>query len=274
MPTLRLKLADLSEITHELTADRITIGRRPDNTIQIIDRSVSGHHAELIAEGGHYRLHDLGSTNLSSVNGSPVTDFHLWEECRIAFGTVQCDYDPHGGSRPAGLSIAQMEKDLAFLRGENSDLLSQIVALQRQIDILSSARLVTRKSDHTPFAAANDTLKNIVSERDDLRHMTSGLKLELEKLRDELTATIRERDAARQVCELLQAEKVTQGRELQDLRQRTSDAHDVVPRNGERPPPSAGDTAAIGGTHVRSAGLKPSSVGPMTLWPSTSAPGN
>ena len=250
MPTLRIKLPDQGEITHELAADRITIGRRPDNTIQIIDRSVSAHHAELIAEGGHYRLHDLGSTNLCFVDGSPVSDFHLHQECRVTFGTVECEFDPRGCSGLPRLSMSQMEKDLGFLRGENADLQGQIVALQRQVDILSSARLVTKKADNTPFAAANDTLKSIVSERDDLRHLTAGLKLELEKLREELAATGRERDAARQACELLQAEKVGHSRELQHLRQQAT--REAAPASNEEPPPpppasgpSAGDTATI-----------------------------
>lgn len=254
MPTLRIKLADQSEITHELAADRITIGRRPDNTIQIVDRSVSGHHAELIAEGSHYRLRDLGSTNLTCIDGAPVMDFHLHQECRINFGTVHCEYDPLGGSRQPGLSISQMEKDLAFLRGENADLLAQIVALQRQIDILSSARLVTKKADHTPFAAANDTLRNIVSERDDLRHLTSGLKLELDKLREELAGTVRERDDARQARDLIQAEKVTRSREMQEPRQQVSRGD--VPSNGDTPrlapEASAEDTVAVGTAPIAS----------------------
>jgi CheY-like chemotaxis protein/pSer/pThr/pTyr-binding forkhead associated (FHA) protein len=252
MPTLRIKLADHNEVTHGLAADRVTIGRRPDNTIQIIDRSVSGHHAELIADDGHYRLHDLGSTNLSFVDGSPVTDYHLHQECRIAFGTVQCVFDPLGGSGLPRLSMAQMEKDLAFVRGENADLLGQIVALQRQIDILGSARLVTKKADHTPFAAANDTLKTIIAERDDLRHLTAGLKLELERLREELAATIHERDTARQTYELLQVEKVIHCRELQGLRQKV--AGDTAPTNDSAlaptPEPSPGDTAVAGSVAV------------------------
>lgn len=247
MPTLRIKLPDQSEVTHELTADKVTVGRRPDNTIQIIDRSVSAHHAELIlTDDGHYQLHDLGSTNLSFVDGSPITDYHLRQPCRVTFGTVQCEFDPAAGSGLKRLSNSQLEKDLAFVRGENADLLGQIVALQRQIDILSSARLVTKKADNTPFAAANDTLKTIVAERDDLRHLNAGLKLELEKLREELSATVRERDAARQACELLQAEKVTHSRELQQLRQQA--ATDEAPSNGSTPlppaaviPPSASD---------------------------------
>lgn len=218
MPTLRIKLPNQGEITHELTAQVVTVGRRPDNTIQIIDRSVSAHHAELIAEDGHYRLHDLGSTNLSFVDGQAVTDFHLRQTCKVTFGTIQCEFDPHDGAMETRLSTAQLDKDLMFLRGENADLQGKIVALQRQIDILSSARLVTKKADTTPFAAHNDTLKAIVAERDDLRHLSSGLKLELERLREELAATAIERDAARQACELLQAEKVSYGREIQDLR--------------------------------------------------------
>jgi pSer/pThr/pTyr-binding forkhead associated (FHA) protein len=51
------------EVTHVLDGDRITIGRGPDNTIQINDRTVSKHHAELLAADGHYRLHDLDATN-------------------------------------------------------------------------------------------------------------------------------------------------------------------------------------------------------------------
>ncbi|MEP6668200.1 MAG: response regulator [Chthoniobacter sp.] len=258
MPTLRIKLPDQGEVTHDLTADRVSVGRRPDNTIQVVDRSVSAHHAELICEEGHYRLHDLGSTNLTFVDGSPVTDFHLRSECRITFGTVQCEFDPRGGSALPRLSISQMEKDMAFMRGENADLLGQIVALQRQVDILSSARLVTKKVDNTPFAASNDALKTIVAERDDLRHLTAGLKLELEKLKDEIAVTNQERDAARQACELMQAEKVAHSRELHDLRQRVARG-EGGPVNGSPPSPapsapppepSAGDTVAVGSTAV------------------------
>jgi pSer/pThr/pTyr-binding forkhead associated (FHA) protein len=54
MASLRVNLPNQKgEMTHVLAGARITIGRRPDNTIQIIDKSVSGHHAELIAVKGH-----------------------------------------------------------------------------------------------------------------------------------------------------------------------------------------------------------------------------
>ena len=107
MPTLKIKLPNQMEMTHQLSGELITIGRRPDNTIQIVDRAVSGHHVELIATDGHYRLHDLGSTNLTFVDGEPVTDFHLHQACKIAFGTVECVYDPMAAAAVTFAVLAQ-----------------------------------------------------------------------------------------------------------------------------------------------------------------------
>ncbi len=207
MPTLRIKMPDQTEVTHVLKGELITVGRRPDNTIQILDRSVSAHHAQLLFENDHYRLHDLESTNLSFVEGSQVTDFHLHNSCKITFGNIECDYDASAAEpEEPKLTPAQMEKDMAFLRAENQELLNKIDALQRRVDILSSARLITGKSE-TGSLSTPDQVKKLTAERDELRFHCSGLKLELEKLRDELSATIRERDAARQANELLHAER-------------------------------------------------------------------
>ena len=140
MPTLRIKLQNHMEVTHQLSGELIKIGRRPDNTIQINDRAVSAHHVELIAADGHYRLHDLGSTNLTFVDGESVTDFHLHQACKIAFGTVECFYDPLAAAASEALMTReQLEKDAAFLRAENAELTAKLTAQQRRVDMLSSA---------------------------------------------------------------------------------------------------------------------------------------
>lgn len=207
MPILRVLLPNRPVVSHELTGGRITVGRRPDNTVQIIDASVSAHHAELVQEGGaHYRLHDLGSTNLSFVDGQQVMDFHLHQSCKIMFGTVECEYDATPVDLAGrGLTAKEMEKDVAFLRTENVDLQQKINALQRQIDILSSARLVR---GNTEALSDSDALKRVTAERDEARYQNAGLKLELEKLRAEVDATSRERDHARRAHELLQMTKL------------------------------------------------------------------
>src|SRR5882757_6643353 len=94
MPTLRVQTPNKAEAVYVLTGDCVSVGRRPDNTIQILDRSVSAHHAEFLLVDGHYRLHDLQSTNLTSVDGAQVADFHLHNVCRLTFGNVECIFDP------------------------------------------------------------------------------------------------------------------------------------------------------------------------------------
>lgn len=241
MPTLRVKLPGKGESTFVLTGDRVTVGRRPDNTIQILDGSVSAHHAEFLCVGAHYRLHDLESTNLTFVDGVPVTDFHLHQACKVGFGNVECEYDalPLAGleEETPKLTPAQMEKDLAFLRAENQELLNKIDSLQRRIDILSSARLITGKAENSA-GSSPDQLKSIAAERDELRFQNSGLKFELEKLRDELATTSRERDTARQANELLQAEKANLQGELKGQDKGTTQrimVHPTIPGRSDTP---------------------------------------
>lgn len=207
------------ELTHQLWGDRVTVGRLADNTIQIAEPVVSSNHAEFIAEDGHYRLRDLESTNLTFVDGVPVKDFHLHQPCRIAFGTVECVFDPLAAApAEAVMTREQLETDAAFLRSENAELHAKLAAQQRRMDMLSSARLVTGRTDSTPSAAAQDALRAVTSERDDLRHTIAGLKLELGNLAEELAAARQERDALRRTVETVQMEKLGLARELGELR--------------------------------------------------------
>src|SRR5258708_21054097 len=124
MPTLRLFLPEQGPVAFKLRGERITIGRRPDNTIQILDRSVSAHDADLLMVDGHYRLHDLESTNLCFVDGAPVMDYHLHTSCKIAFGNVEGEFDAlptEDQDTVPKLTPVQMEKDMAFLRAENQE---------------------------------------------------------------------------------------------------------------------------------------------------------
>jgi pSer/pThr/pTyr-binding forkhead associated (FHA) protein len=103
MPILRIKLPDRPvEVTHVLEGERITIGRGPDNTIQINDRTVSKHHAELVMVHGHYRLRDLDSTNRTCVEGQSVKHFHLHEKCQLLFGTIEAGFAGNTTAQTSG----------------------------------------------------------------------------------------------------------------------------------------------------------------------------
>jgi CheY-like chemotaxis protein len=207
MPVLRIKLPDnKGEITHVLAGERITVGRRPDNTIQIIDRTVSAHHAEFIHSDGHYRLHDLGSTNLTCVNGQPISDFHLHDACKVNFGTVECEFSPEA-------PVAAVEKpdtaptraEMEYLRRENLDLEAKIAAMQKQIDILSSARLMVK--DTQQMGVPPEVHKRVTNERDALRNENAKLVFDLEHLRGDLAAMRKERDALRLAWETVKHER-------------------------------------------------------------------
>jgi predicted component of type VI protein secretion system len=101
MPKLSILLEN-SRATHELTDERITIGRAPDNTLQIVDPSVSSRHAQLLLIDDRYQLKDLGSTNGTRVNSELVTDTFLRVGDRIRFGKVEARYesDATGEAQP------------------------------------------------------------------------------------------------------------------------------------------------------------------------------
>jgi hypothetical protein len=204
MPCLLIQVPDHGEETHILSGERVTIGRRPENTIQILHSSVSAFHAELVEVHGHYHLRDLKSTNRSFVAGEQIAEYHLRERCKVSFGSVHCEYDPKPLPEPAprAMSPAQLEQDLTFLRSENADLREKIRALERQIDILGSAQIFGEKRSRQPEA------------RTDSRDRTAAIEAELEQTREELAIAIRARDAARTAAGMLHLEKTSILREI------------------------------------------------------------
>ncbi len=54
---------------HEITADLTTLGRGPDNDLQILVSEISVKHAQFKKEGDGVKIVDSGSTNGTKVNG-------------------------------------------------------------------------------------------------------------------------------------------------------------------------------------------------------------
>ena len=102
MARLSITLPDSTPTVHELTEELNTIGRAPENSIQLEEPSVSGRHAELMVAGEICYLKDLDSTNGTTVNGQPVTSVQLRSGDRIRFGKVEACYecDAAGSAQP------------------------------------------------------------------------------------------------------------------------------------------------------------------------------
>ena len=103
MPKLSVFLEN-SRATHELTEERITIGRGADNMLQIDDPSVSGRHAQLLLIDERYQLKDLGSTNGTRVNSELVNDTFLRVGDRIRFGKVEARFESDRDRRSTAIA--------------------------------------------------------------------------------------------------------------------------------------------------------------------------
>jgi hypothetical protein len=57
---------------HGLSSDQLLIGRHPKCDIVVDEPNVSRRHAELMCRDGVWVIRDLGSTNGTTLNGSPV----------------------------------------------------------------------------------------------------------------------------------------------------------------------------------------------------------
>src|ERR1051325_9950168 len=73
MPRLVVLSEGLTGRSHELKAEKTTVGRLEDNAFQIPDPSVSSHHCEVLLRGNDIVVQDLNSTNGTFVNNQQVT---------------------------------------------------------------------------------------------------------------------------------------------------------------------------------------------------------
>lgn len=98
-----------------LIRDKVTIGRKPDNTIQVDIKAVSSHHCEVTRRDGAYLLRDLESSNGTFVGETPVREHTLRNGDVLVVGKAVKLYfiDPAGPGKqaaepaqPAAASVA------------------------------------------------------------------------------------------------------------------------------------------------------------------------
>jgi DNA-binding NtrC family response regulator len=77
-----------------LLGKRTTIGRAPENNIQVPDPSISRCHCEIIQRGLSYRIRDTGSKNGVLVNGELVKEKTLLRNDKIVIGSSTFLFNP------------------------------------------------------------------------------------------------------------------------------------------------------------------------------------
>src|SRR5271156_453561 len=79
--------------TFDLSVERTTVGRVEDNAFQIVDASVSSHHAEIILRGPDIVIKDLNSTNGSFIGSEKITETVLKPGQILKLGQVELRID-------------------------------------------------------------------------------------------------------------------------------------------------------------------------------------
>jgi hypothetical protein len=81
---LKFDATVLKEVT--LSQGVVTIGRLPDNLIQVDNPAVSGHHAKIYWDTDHYAVEDNNSTNGTYVNSQRITKVALKDGDQVLIG--------------------------------------------------------------------------------------------------------------------------------------------------------------------------------------------
>ena len=85
--------ADGTETAFELRPQPMLVGREEDADIRLDEPLVSRGHARIEARGDGYVVLDLGSTNLTKVNGTVVTECILRDGDEVRFGRATCRFE-------------------------------------------------------------------------------------------------------------------------------------------------------------------------------------
>jgi pSer/pThr/pTyr-binding forkhead associated (FHA) protein len=97
-----------------LTKERTTIGRKPHNDIQIDNLAVSGEHAVIVTILNDCFLEDLGSTNGTLVNGTPVKKHFLQNNDVVELGKYRLKFVGEAPAPAATAEKADFEKTMVL----------------------------------------------------------------------------------------------------------------------------------------------------------------
>jgi len=107
--------------THDLKAEKTTVGRVEDNMFQIAEPSVSSHHCEVVLRGHDVIVRDLNSTNGTFINGEKITESPIKPGQILRLGQIEMrletDAPPAPSKKPLdqtmvmqrGVSLTELE---------------------------------------------------------------------------------------------------------------------------------------------------------------------
>jgi len=129
MARLILSLDGQTLAEYNMTKERYTIGRLPDNDIRIDNAAVSGHHSLIINILNDSFLEDLNSTNGTYVNGKLIKKHALQHGDVITVGHHQLRYVDDQASE-----VEQDEFEKTMVIAPSSQTQDQVDAVERAVE--------------------------------------------------------------------------------------------------------------------------------------------
>ena len=134
MARLILSLDNQVLAEYNMTKERYTIGRLPDNDVRIDNPAVSGHHSLIINILNDSFLEDLNSTNGTYVNGKLIKKHALQHGDVITIGHHQLRFSEQA---PAENEQDEFEKTMVIPAGQQSA--EQLAAAEKAADAAVAA---------------------------------------------------------------------------------------------------------------------------------------
>ena len=139
MAKLQIFLPEGAESSLELPEDITSVGRVPENVLQIEDDSVSSSHAQIFFKDGKFHVRDLGSTNGTFVNGEQVNESPLNSGDEVRFGSVATLF-----------SIPEESQEIPLSQEESTVSAPSPSTSRRPVNFVSSSPIKRGNSDRDP----------------------------------------------------------------------------------------------------------------------------
>lgn len=152
----KLTLLGEKTIEYPLTAFN-TLGRHPDNSIQVLDRIVSKEHARItLAPNGSWVVRDAGSLNGTMVNGERIGEAVLKDGDRIHLGNTTFQFNDDN-PRAHQAELAAQRSRVTMMPGQvQSEVRNRIDASKRFLPVAEITDIETIKGDYEKLRVAHE----------------------------------------------------------------------------------------------------------------------
>lgn len=152
----KLTLLGEKAIEYPLTAFN-TLGRHPDNSIQVLDRIVSKEHARVtLAPNGRWVLRDAGSLNGTMVNGERVGEAVLNDGDRIQLGNTTFQFTEDQPRAQRGKHELSRSRVTMMPGQVQSEVRNRIDASKRFLPVAEIRDMEVLKADYEKLRVAHE----------------------------------------------------------------------------------------------------------------------